>query len=144
VPSLSQLFVQTARRHFAFLVEEFGFRGPTIKAMGWQSTDLYYRKGSISVAVNLDMEESVLVTVELWDGPAKAAYQSDERNRFGPILLARFRDPAWPLPNQKAPVKAADLDGIFEDEVAALRTHCGDVLAGRTDDLRPFLDALRR
>jgi hypothetical protein len=144
VASLSQVFTETAQRQFGFLSTEFGFDGPTIRQSGWQWTTVYYLKGSIAVAVTLDVEEQVFVTIELWDGVAKAEYPKDDRRRFSPTSLARFRDARWTGVASEGTVTEADLDGILSSEAAALRAHAKDVLAGQTDGLQAFLASSRK
>lgn len=137
--SLSDFFAKRAREQFAFLKTDFGFEGPTVDQQSWQSTTLYYLKGSMSVIVNLDMEESIMVSIALWKGRARARYPADSQVHFPVSMLARHRDPAWPLQQQSHTPSEADVERVLASDAAALITHGSEVLRGEVDTLGPFL-----
>jgi hypothetical protein len=65
--AVSDRFVPAVRRWFDFLVAEYGFSSPQVKRSDWQYLSVIYRRTEIAVRIDLDMEETILVYLQLLD-----------------------------------------------------------------------------
>jgi hypothetical protein len=141
-------FERAVRREFGFLVRDFSFGAPTVSSRGYQYTVLDYVKGSVAVSANFDMEETILVTVAIWDGPARLDRPLDAKSRFAIDALAAYRDSSWVPPTQpRIDTHEPGLDGWTDERIdrvvrayaGAVREYGSDLLAGDSSGLAEFL-----
>jgi hypothetical protein len=141
-------FERAVRREFAFLVRDLSFEAPAVNSRGDQYTLLQYVKGSAAVTANFDMEETILVTVTMWDGPARPDQPFDAKIGFAIDALAAYRNSSWIPPRQpRINAREPGLDGWTDEHIdrvvsayaSAVREYASGLLAGDSFGLAEFL-----
>ena len=136
-----QDFAAATVPHFNFLVEDFGFVGPSIEEQTDEMYDVAYYGQSTAVLLNWDTTGSFFacnLAPRFADGSLDPDYE--HWLSVNEIVAARGADNRWVSQADLDDVDVAGYGAVMKREAANLRDFCADVLRGnwsiRTDAQR--------
>jgi hypothetical protein len=136
-----QDFAAATAPHFAFLVSEFGFVGPSVEEQNDEMYDVAYYGPSTAVLLNWDTTGSYFacnIAPRLLDGSLDTDYE--HWLSVNEIAAARGGPERWISQTDLDDVDLAGYGAVMDRQAANVREFCSDVLRGDWS-VRP--DALR-
>lgn len=126
-----QDFAAATAPHFAFLVSEFGFVGPSIEEQNDEMYDVAYYGPATAVLLNWDTTGSFFacnLAPQFPDGTLDPDYEN--WLSVNEVVAARGAPDRWVSQADLDDVDVASYGAVMKPEAANLRDFCADVLRG--------------
>ena len=126
-----QDFAAATTPHFRFLVDEFGFVGPSIEEQTDEMYDVAYYGPHTAVLLNWDTT-GAFFACNLAPRTADGTLDPDYEHwlSVNEVVAARGAHDRWVSQADLDDVDAAGYAAVMSREADNLRTHCADVLRG--------------